>query len=223
MIAVHADDVIPFLQLAGQRDDVGENKYDVGLLTATGAVASQHKEQDRPSTQLSKVIQLTGFSDPVYAEAYVNVNQYDIVLDVLIVNQTPDTLQGLALELATLGKLSFLLSLSFLCSSLSLSPSFLVPNFVPPFSLPPFLPSSLLPFLCPFLPSFLRPSLSLCLLSLLSLLSLSFSLYSCLLPSSPYFTGDLKLVEKPTPCTVGPHDFVNIKVGLPRESHVIVT
>ena len=202
MIAVHADDVIPFLQLAGQRDDVGENKYDVGLLTATGAVASQHKEQDRPSTQLSKVIQLTGFSDPVYAEAYVNVNQYDIVLDVLIVNQTPDTLQGLALELATLGKFFFLLfSLSFFCSSLCL-------------------PTHSLPF--PFLPSFLRPSLSLCLLSLLSLLSLSFSLYSCL-PSFPYFTGDLKLVEKPTPCTVGPHDFVNIKVGLPHESHVIVT
>ena len=208
MIAVHADDVIPFLQLAGQRDDVGENKYDVGLLTATGAVASQHKEQDRPSTQLSKVIQLTGFSDPVYAEAYVNVNQYDIVLDVLIVNQTPDTLQGLALELATLGKFLF---------SLSLSPSFAP---LSPFPLPfLFLTSYHLP---PFLPSFLRPSLSLCLLSLLSLLSLSFSLYSCLLPS-PYFTGDLKLVEKPTPCTVGPHDFVNIKVGLPDESHVIVT
>lgn len=50
-----------------------------------------------------QVVQLTGFSDPVYAEAYVNVNQYDIVLDVLIVNQTPDTLQGLTLELATLG------------------------------------------------------------------------------------------------------------------------
>lgn len=72
------------------------------------------------------MVQLTGFSDPVYAEAYVNVNQYDIVLDVLVVNQTPDTLQGLALELATL--------------------------------------------------------------------------------------GDLKLVEKPMPCTVGPHDFINIKV-----------
>ena len=165
MIAVHADDVIPFLQLAGQRDDVGENKYDMGLLTATGAMASQHKEQDRPSTQLSKVIQLTGFSDPVYAEAYVNVNQYDIVLDVLIVNQTPDTLQGLALELATLGKLSFLLlSLSFFCSSLcfpthslSLSPSFLVPNFLRTTFLPPFLPSFLASFLC-FL-SF--PSLSL--------------------------------------------------------------
>ena len=162
MIAVHADDVIPFLQLAGQRDDVGENKYDMGLLTATGAMASQHKEQDRPSTQLSKVIQLTGFSDPVYAEAYVNVNQYDIVLDVLIVNQTPDTLQGLALELATLGKLSFLLlSLSFCSSlclpthSLSLSPSFLVSNFLRT----TFLPSSLPPSLPPFFPSSLSLSL----------------------------------------------------------------
>ena len=33
----------------------------------------------------------------------MNVNEYDIVLDVLVVNQTSDTLQGLSLELATLG------------------------------------------------------------------------------------------------------------------------
>uniref|UniRef100_A0A8D8W0Y9 Coatomer subunit beta n=1 Tax=Cacopsylla melanoneura TaxID=428564 RepID=A0A8D8W0Y9_9HEMI len=61
------------------------------------------KSQEEASTQ--KVTQLTGFSDPVYAEAYVNVNQYDIVLDVLIVNQTGDTLQNCTLELATLGDL----------------------------------------------------------------------------------------------------------------------
>uniref|UniRef100_A0A671S9L3 Coatomer subunit beta n=1 Tax=Sinocyclocheilus anshuiensis TaxID=1608454 RepID=A0A671S9L3_9TELE len=52
-----------------------------------------------------QVTQLTGFSDPVYAEAYVHVNQYDIVLDVLVVNQTSDTLQNCTLELATLGDL----------------------------------------------------------------------------------------------------------------------
>lgn len=51
-----------------------------------------------------QVTQLTGFSDPVYAEAYVHVNQYDIVLDVLVVNQTSDTLQNCTLELATLGE-----------------------------------------------------------------------------------------------------------------------
>ena len=50
-------------------------------------------------------MQLAGFSDPVYAEAYVNVNQYDIVLDVLVVNQTADTLQNLSLELSTVGDL----------------------------------------------------------------------------------------------------------------------
>ena len=58
---------------------------------------------------------MTGFSDPVYAEAYVNVNQYDIVLDVLVVNQTPDTLQGLTLELATLGRLVFACSQACAC------------------------------------------------------------------------------------------------------------
>lgn len=58
-----------------------------------------------PNSKLNKVTQLTGFSDPVYAEAYVHVNQYDIVLDVLIVNQTNDTLQNCTLELATLGDL----------------------------------------------------------------------------------------------------------------------
>ncbi|KPJ17106.1 Coatomer subunit beta [Papilio machaon] len=55
--------------------------------------------------RLSRVTQLTGFSDPVYAEAIVAVNQYDIVLDVLVVNQTDDTLQNCCVELATLGEL----------------------------------------------------------------------------------------------------------------------
>jgi coatomer subunit beta len=32
--------------------------------------------------KLNRVLQLTGFSDPVYAEAYVTVHQYDIVMDV---------------------------------------------------------------------------------------------------------------------------------------------
>ncbi|RAL65153.1 hypothetical protein DID88_001259 [Monilinia fructigena] len=57
------------------------------------------------SSKLSRVVQLTGFSDPVYAEAYVTVHQFDIVLDVLLVNQTTETLQNLSVEFATLGDL----------------------------------------------------------------------------------------------------------------------
>jgi coatomer subunit beta len=38
-------------------------------------------------------------------EAYVTVHQYDIVLDVTVINRTKDTLQNLCLELATMGDL----------------------------------------------------------------------------------------------------------------------
>ena len=54
---------------------------------------------------LQRIVQLTGFSDPIYAEAVVTVHQYDIVLDVTLVNQTSDTLQNVCIELATLGDL----------------------------------------------------------------------------------------------------------------------
>ncbi|GKA05439.1 coatomer subunit beta-1 [Tanacetum coccineum] len=39
------------------------------------------KEGDA-ANKLNRILQLTGFSDPVYAESYVTVNHYDIVLDV---------------------------------------------------------------------------------------------------------------------------------------------
>lgn len=39
------------------------------------------------NTKLDHVIQLTGFSDEIYAEAYVTINHQDILLDVLLVSQ----------------------------------------------------------------------------------------------------------------------------------------
>lgn len=59
----------------------------------------------RQGSHLNRIIQLTGFSDPVYAEAYVTVHQYDIVLDVMVINRTQSTMQNLCLELATMGDL----------------------------------------------------------------------------------------------------------------------
>ncbi|KAK2588905.1 hypothetical protein KPH14_001763 [Odynerus spinipes] len=103
---VQVDDAIQFLQLnrgsdlTGGAGDVFEQSLTVAVAGRPGATG------DAPSpSALSKVTQLTGFSDPVYAEALVHVNQYDIVLDVLIVNQTEDTLQNCTLELATMGDL----------------------------------------------------------------------------------------------------------------------
>eukprot|EP00040_Diaphanoeca_grandis_P026421 m.147900 g.147900 ORF g.147900 m.147900 type:complete len:940 (+) comp30569_c0_seq2:169-2988(+) len=100
-IEVHADDLINFPALRSSEETGAGDDFDTILTKATGnSDADAGKE-----SKLNKVFQLSGFSDPVYAEAYVHVNQYDILLDVIVVNQTPDTLQNLTLELATLGDL----------------------------------------------------------------------------------------------------------------------
>tara|TARA_B110000305_G_C19325122_1_gene580964 strand:+ start:465 stop:677 length:213 start_codon:yes stop_codon:yes gene_type:complete len=55
------------------------------------------------SNKLNHIYQLTGFADPVYAEALVTVNEYDIVLELLVINRTSSTLQNVTVELSTLG------------------------------------------------------------------------------------------------------------------------
>ncbi|GAB0100045.1 Coatomer subunit beta [Sergentomyia squamirostris] len=104
---VQADDPVMFAQLtSGRNDQLGENVFESSLNQAlAGTKSTALSDVASPISKLNKVTQLTGFSDPVYSEAYVHVNQYDIVLDVLIVNQTSDTLQNCTLELATLGDL----------------------------------------------------------------------------------------------------------------------
>nr|ASF90239.1 hypothetical protein SPAR06783 [Bartheletia paradoxa] len=100
-VAVQADDVISFRQFSKKKSAGDADEYELDLTRATGAGDSK----DDFLSKLSRVVQLTGFSDTVYAEAYVNVHQFDIMLDVLIVNQTAETLQNLSIEFATLGDL----------------------------------------------------------------------------------------------------------------------
>ncbi|KAH8697348.1 putative coatomer subunit beta [Talaromyces proteolyticus] len=99
--AVQIDDTIPIRQLAKKNAGEGADEIELDLIKATGGDATI----ENLSSKLSRIVQLTGFSDPVYAEAYVQVHQFDIVLDVLLVNQTTETLQNLSVEFATLGDL----------------------------------------------------------------------------------------------------------------------
>lgn len=89
-VKVQPDDPIMFAQLSNGRDNqLGENVFESSLNQAlAGTKGTSMTDVLAPTSNLNKVTQLTGFSDPVYAEAYVHVNQYDIVLDVLVVNQT---------------------------------------------------------------------------------------------------------------------------------------
>lgn len=99
--AIQVDDVVQIRQLSKKNAGDGADEIELDLEKATGGEAVS----EDLSSKLSRVVQLTGFSDPVYAEAYVKVHQFDIVLDVLLVNQTTETLQNLSVEFATLGDL----------------------------------------------------------------------------------------------------------------------
>ncbi|KAH6769535.1 Coatomer [Perilla frutescens var. frutescens] len=98
------DDLIDFYHLKSRKGMSQlelEDEVQDDLKRATGEFV---KDAD-DANKLNRIIQLTGFSDPVYAEAYVTVHHYDIVLDVTIINRTKETLQNLCLELATMGDL----------------------------------------------------------------------------------------------------------------------
>lgn len=99
--AVQVDDIFLIRQLARKGAGDAAEEIELDLEKATGGDTTF----EDLSSKLSRVVQLTGFSDPVYVEAYVKVHQFDIILDVLLVNQTMDTLQNLSVEFATLGDL----------------------------------------------------------------------------------------------------------------------
>jgi len=98
------DDLIDFRLLKSRKGMSRlelEDEVEDDLKRATGGFMKDGDSMNK----LNRVLQLTGFSDPVYAEAYVTVHQYDIVLDVTVINRTKETLQNLCLELATMGDL----------------------------------------------------------------------------------------------------------------------
>ena len=97
------DDLISWRQLRQVTSASGDLDLCDGddLLRATGSF----ENSDGTGTRLSHVYQLTGFADPVYAEAYVTVHDYDIILEILIISRTAATLSNLTVELSTMGDL----------------------------------------------------------------------------------------------------------------------
>ena len=99
---VQVDDCLSFRLLKGKKAGaVGDDAYEMDLNRAKGMDGHDSVLENK----LSHIVPLSGYSDPVYVEAYVNVHQFDILLDILIVNQSNATLQNLTLEFSTLGDL----------------------------------------------------------------------------------------------------------------------
>mmetsp|Transcript_3141 Transcript_3141/g.10368 ORF Transcript_3141/g.10368 Transcript_3141/m.10368 type:complete len:966 (+) Transcript_3141:105-3002(+) len=96
------DALLNVRQLKGAAADA-ELDDDADDVDLSGMAAVDDKEDF--GARLKRVTQLTGMSDPVYAEAFVTVHQYDIVLDMLVINQSPEAMDNLTVELATVGDL----------------------------------------------------------------------------------------------------------------------
>ncbi|KAF1773174.1 Coatomer beta subunit, appendage platform domain [Phytophthora cactorum] len=101
-----ADDLINFRQLRGKKA-LGSTDIDIDDgADINRALGQQGDGSDNEyAGAMRHVHQLTGFADPVYAEAYVTVHDYDIVLEILVVNRIPQTLTNLTVDLSTIGDL----------------------------------------------------------------------------------------------------------------------
>lgn len=99
------DDLIDFGHLRSRKGGISQLELEDQVVTDLARATGLAESVEGDGKRLNRVLQLTGFSDPVYAEAFVTVHQYDIVMDVTVLNRTRETLQNLTLELATMGDL----------------------------------------------------------------------------------------------------------------------
>ncbi|CCK68097.1 coatomer subunit beta KNAG_0A04190 [Huiozyma naganishii CBS 8797] len=106
--ATPIESTISFRQLSNSSTTgADKDSIDQDLELAIRGSAAQAAPESFVS-KLKKIVQLTGFSDPVYAEAYITTNQFNVILDVLLVNQTKETLKNLHVQFATLGDLKII-------------------------------------------------------------------------------------------------------------------
>ena len=100
-IKVQCDDMIHFRQLRNNQSQNLGNSIDLDdgedLMRATELKAGTGV------SELSHVYQLSGLADSVYAEALVTVHDYDIILEILLINRTAETLDELTVELSAMG------------------------------------------------------------------------------------------------------------------------
>mmetsp|Transcript_12241 Transcript_12241/g.33004 ORF Transcript_12241/g.33004 Transcript_12241/m.33004 type:complete len:536 (+) Transcript_12241:123-1730(+) len=103
-------DLLRSRRVAGGVEDVGgsgaSDDMVAALLGGDSASAGSDGGARRAGTfSLDRIVQLTGMSDPLYAEAQVIVRSFDVFLDVLVINKSNDTLQAVTIEWATMGDL----------------------------------------------------------------------------------------------------------------------
>lgn len=106
IVITQPDEIIVFRQLKG-RSAVTDFDITEEISDALGGETQGYDDflSDIKKDIDSKVYQLTGFSDAIYAEAFVEVHHYDIILKIVLMNRTNKTLPNINFELMTQGNL----------------------------------------------------------------------------------------------------------------------
>merc|ERR1719215_1091822 len=107
---VDPDECIVFRQLRERKGGAagpGDSfDYDDDFAAARGSTGFNASADGQLfAERLAKVQQMTGLADQVYVEAFLQVHSFDLVLELLIVNRTSETLQNVLIELSTQGDL----------------------------------------------------------------------------------------------------------------------
>lgn len=104
MTITQPDERIQFRQLKNKNAAAGGD-FDITEELGQGGVETNNFMSELQSENEQKIYQLTGYSDPIYAEAIAEVHHYDILLKIVLINRTQKTIQNINCELLTQGNL----------------------------------------------------------------------------------------------------------------------
>jgi coatomer subunit beta len=97
------DAPVVFSQLSEGKDAVFELEAAENASGPAGKEETSERKAERFLKKLEDTTPLSGFNDPVYCEASITVNQFDVAVDWLLVNCTSQQLSNLTIELVSLG------------------------------------------------------------------------------------------------------------------------
>ncbi|KAL4477504.1 hypothetical protein ABPG74_002654 [Tetrahymena malaccensis] len=98
-IAKQPDDLIVIRALKGKQAEIGDidlQDEEINQIEFKGV-----GEDNDFASKLNKLVQLTGYSDPIYAESFVYIHKYDIQFETLLINRTTKPLQKVQIEFFT--------------------------------------------------------------------------------------------------------------------------
>ena len=97
MIEKNPDDLIHF-RLLRKGEEITDFDYDE---EEVNDILQQTAQKVDYISKLKSLVQLTGSFDPLYAEAFVNVNKYDLFFEILLINNTKHNLLNIQIEFSS--------------------------------------------------------------------------------------------------------------------------